>query len=502
MSAHLENWGRTRRAHRAASRDLRGLEQAAPGSRLPFGNGRSYGDTCHNDRGLLLDRRGDAGIVSFDSETGRVRVRAGTLLGDLAAAVLPHGWFPAVVPGTRFVTVGGCFANDVHGKNHHRRGTFASHVSRFELVRSDGIGVVKRGDPMFRATAGGMGLTGVVTWLDLALMRVEGGAIRQRAVPFGSLAAYLEQAAEADRRHEYSVAWLDAASPPAHGVMLNGDHVEGEAGLRDRPRFSVPFQPPATVLTRPAIRTFNALYGFAQRRRAERIVPAGTYFWPLDGVAHWNRLYGPRGLHQHQSVVPFGAEAAVRELLEAARGAGQTSFLTVLKRFGDAKAEGALSFPMPGYTLTLDFPHRGQATLELLDRLDAITLDAGGRTNAYKDSRMSAATFQRGYPRWRGGRGGARPGHHVRLLAPLRPPRGRRRAASRSRTCRGGRRMTMLPFILFTVFTNAAAQIMLKQGMLGLGPLAPDGPTTALSLVALVFKVVFSPGSSSGSRPS
>ena len=400
MSANLQNWGRTRRAARVATTSLNGLANAATGSRLPFGNGRSYGDSCHNDSGVLLDRRSASGIISFDLATGRVRVRAGTMLHDLVRHVLPAGWFPPVVPGTRYVTIGGAFANDVHGKNHYCRGTFAAHVERFELVRSDGMAVIERGDPLFAATAGGMGLTGVVTWLDMQLMPAPGPRIRQRNAPFVTLGEYFDRAGDADAQHEYSVAWLDAASPTNRGILLNGDHAEGVAEIPAQPRLGVPFQPPFSVLNKVTVGAFNTAYRLAQTRKAERIVSAASYFWPLDGVANWNRLYGPRGLHQHQSVVPFGAKAAIGDLLQAARDAGQTSFLTVLKRFGEAAPQGALSFPMPGYTLTLDFPHRGASTLALLDRLDDITLDAGGRTNAYKDSRMSARTFQRGYPRW------------------------------------------------------------------------------------------------------
>ena len=401
MSASHDSWGRTRRVERRATRSLRPLAEG--GSCLPFGNGRSYGDSCHNDRGTLLDRRGDAGILSFDTQSGVIRARAGTMLADLVALALPRGLFPPVVPGTRFVTLGGAFANDVHGKNHHRRGTFAAHVERFRLDRSDGTTIVERGDPLFTTTAGGMGLTGVIRWLDIRMMRVPGGALAQRATPFASLDGYFERSGDADAEHEYSVAWIDALATGkglGRGVLLSGDHCEGDARIAARPRLSVPFAPPLPLVARPTVRAFNPLYAAAQAKRPERVVPAGTFFWPLDGVAHWNRLYGPRGLHQHQSVVPLDAASALAALLRATQQADHVSFLTVLKRFGAAPAEGALSFPREGYTLTLDLPHRGPRTLALLDRLDAITLEAGGRANAYKDGRMLAATFQRGFPRW------------------------------------------------------------------------------------------------------
>ena len=401
MIGSYNSWGRTVRRPRRATRDI-----AFDGFVLPRGNGRSYGDTCLNDgsahaRGTLIDMRSRDRLVAFCPRTGLVRAQAGAMLGDLVRHTLPHGWFPAVVPGTRHVTLGGMLANDVHGKNHHRRGTFGAHVTRFHLVRSDGERTVAPGDPLFGATVGGMGLTGVVTWLELRLVRVAGGAVRQRAVPFGSVAEYLERIDAAEAVHEYAVAWVDSlagGTALGRGVLLAGDHVAGDAALSRPTRFVVPFTPPLPLVNRPAMRAFNALYRRAQR---DRTVSAASFFWPLDGVARWNRLYGPRGLHQHQSVVPHEAAAETLPLLlRTARQAGEASFLTVLKRFGDVPSPGTLSFPRPGHTLTLDFAHRGERTLRLLDRLDAIVLDAGGRTNAYKDARMSADTFRRGHPRW------------------------------------------------------------------------------------------------------
>ena len=402
MTGAYDSWGRTVRRERRATDAI-----AFEGSVLPRGNGRSYGDTCLNDAapeepGLLIDMRGRKRLLAFCPRTGLVRAEAGMMLGDLVRHALPHGWFPPVVPGTRHVTLGGMLANDVHGKNHHRRGTFGAHVTRFHLARSDGARIVEPGDPLFAATIGGMGLTGVVTWVGLRLMRVAGGAVRQRAVSFGSVAEYLERIEAAEAQHEYAVAWVDSlatGSALGRGVLLAGDHVRGEAGLDRAARLSVPFTPPVPLVNRAAMRAFNALYA---RTRRDGTVPASAFFWPLDSMRHWNRLYGPRGLHQHQSVVPHEAAAETLPLLlRTAQAAGEASFLTVLKRFGDAVSPGPLSFPRPGHTLTLDFAHRGPRTLRLLDRLDAITLDAGGRTNPYKDARMSAETFTRGHTRWR-----------------------------------------------------------------------------------------------------
>ena len=395
------NWGRTNLRRRGVTRDLSTLERAPAGGLLPYGNGRSYGDTCLNDAGRLIDMRDRDRLLSFDPRTGRVRAEAGMMLSDLVALVSPYGFFPPVVPGTRFVTLGGMLANDVHGKNHHRRGTFGAHVRRFALARSDGTQVIEPGHPFFAPTIGGMGLTGVVTWLEFDLTRVAGGAVRQAATPFANLAEYFERIEVAEDAHEYAVAWVDALATGdalGRGVLLSGDHVAGDVALKS-PRLSVPFTPPVPLVGRATMRPFNALY---RATRRSGTVSAVSFFWPLDAVGGWNRLYGPRGLHQHQSVIPHEAAAETLPLLlRTAQDADHASFLTVLKRFGPAVSPGTLSFPRPGHTLTLDFAHRGRATLDLLDRLDAITLDAGGRTAAYKDARMSAETFQRGYPWWR-----------------------------------------------------------------------------------------------------
>ena len=343
-----ESWGRTAPRPRRATREM-----TFEGHVLPYGNGRSYGDSCLNDgtcgdQGTLIDMRGRNRLIAFCPRTGLVRAQAGMMLGDLVRHTLPHGWFPAVVPGTRFVTLGGMLANDVHGKNHHRRGTFGARVTRFHLLRSDGEHELAPGDPLFAATIGGMGLTGIVTWLELRLMRVAGGAVAQRALPFGGIDEYLDLIGEAEARHEYAVAWVDslaAGDALGRGVLLTGDHAAGEAGLRRRPRLAVPFTPPVPLVSSPGIRAFNALYRRSQR---DRNVGAAAFFWPLDGIAHWNRLYGPRGLHQHQSVVPQEAAAETLPLLlRTAQEAGQASFLTVLKRFGAAVSPGPSPSPAP-----------------------------------------------------------------------------------------------------------------------------------------------------------
>ncbi|MBE7185222.1 MAG: FAD-binding oxidoreductase [Methylobacterium mesophilicum] len=382
--------------------------RAASGSLLAYGNGRSYGDSCQSAEGTVIDMREHGALLSFDSETGLVEADAGILLSELIAHATPRGWFPPVVPGTQFVTLGGAIANDIHGKNHHRRGTFGAHVEELALLRSDGE--TRRcsrteNAELFGATIGGMGLTGIILSARLRLIRVPAPDIAETATPFSHLDDYLDRAEDADAANEYAVAWVDQLATGrarGRGLLLTGNHAERVAGGRLPRQLAVPFQPPLTLLNRPALRAFNFAYRTGRGRSGQRTVPYRSFFFPLDAVRDWNRLYGPRGLFQHQSVIPFeAARQALPELLDATHKAGQGSFLTVLKRFGAQRSPGLLSFPLPGYTLTLDFPNRGEPTRRLLDRLDRIAVAAGGAVNPYKDARMSADTFAASFPDWR-----------------------------------------------------------------------------------------------------
>ncbi|TPM96128.1 FAD-binding oxidoreductase [Mesorhizobium sp. B2-1-3A] len=384
--------------------------QAKEASLLAYGNGRSYGDSCQNHAGAVVDMRTLNRIRAFNAETGVLEADAGVLLADIIAHAAPYGFFPAVVPGTQFVTLGGAIANDVHGKNHHRRGTFGCHVENLTLLRSDGRThrcSASDNPRLFRATIGGMGLTGLILSASIRLMRVPSLDIVEKTTPFRDLAEFFDLAEAADQANEYAVAWIDQLAGgrnSGRGLLFTGNHAEhgSHAASRAGGKLAIPFQPPFNVLSRPFLTTFNAAYRWKKGRAT---VPRQTgyhgFFFPLDGVRDWNRLYGPRGLFQHQSVVPEeAARIVVPELLTAARRAGQGSFLTVLKRFGGVRSPALLSFPRPGYTLTLDFPNKGAATLALLGELDRITTAAGGAVNPYKDARMSAATFAASFADW------------------------------------------------------------------------------------------------------
>lgn len=416
MTAGHQSFGRIFPAASAlmdAPEAIRRLEggRLRPDAMLAVGNLRSYGDSCLNSGGSIADMRSMNKIISFDPATGLLEAEAGAMLPQVIAAGAPHGLFPSVVPGTQFVTLGGAIANDVHGKNHHRRGTFGRHVVSLDLLRSDGK--VRRcstteNAALFAATIGGMGLTGIILRATIRLMPVASLDIAERVESFGSLGAYFDMAEAADADNEYAVAWIDQLAGgrgAGRGLLLTGNHADG--GSRDvgvaGGKLEVPFQPPINVLNRPFLKAFNFAYRTAKgRRRGVSRSGYQGFFFPLDGVRDWNRLYGPKGLFQHQTVVPFAAARdAIPAMFDAARKGGQGSFLTVLKRFGDMPSPGILSFPRPGYTLTLDFPNLGAATLALLETLDRIAIEAGGAVNPYKDARMDADVFASSFPRWR-----------------------------------------------------------------------------------------------------
>jgi len=379
------------------------------GGWLAWGNGRSYGDSClPSDGAALIDMSGLDRILAFDVASGVVRAEAGLTLGALIDAVAPWGWFPQVLPGTRHVTLGGAVANDIHGKNHHVAGAFGEHVAALGILRSDRGAVIcsPRDDgDLFRATIGGLGLTGLILWVEVRLMRVASPDVMQEASPIRDLGDFFTLSAQDSASHPYSVAWIDslaAGSALGRGALLRGFHADTPRPMRRGagPRIAVPFTPPVSLINRWSLRAFNAAYrGRTLSRSGPARTPFGKFFFPLDALGSWNRLYGPNGLRQHQSVIPVArAETAFAAMLEETHRARQGSFLTVLKVFGDRPAAGIMSFPMAGATLTLDFPHRGPATDALLERLDRIAIEAGGRVNPYKDARMSPDAFAASFP--------------------------------------------------------------------------------------------------------
>ena len=384
------------------------LRAAAPGFLLPYGLGRSYGDSCLNSGRELIDCRRLNRILGFDESTGMVRCEGGVSLSDIIDVFLPKGWFLPVTPGTRFVTMGGAIANDVHGKNHHCAGTFGAHVRQIGLHRSnDGLVICnfEENPDMLRATIGGLGLSGVIAWADIQLKRVAGPWIDAESIPFQSLNAFLDLSRDSNDRFEYTVAWLDCfAGRNPRGIFFRGNHA-ADQGKEFHPKRGpkLPFALPAWLLNRYSVRAFNtAYYRIHATQKGAAVAPYDTFFYPLDSIRQWNLLYGRQGFLQYQCVIPETNVEAFEELLDRIARSGMGSFLGVLKQFGSAPPVGMLSFPRPGLTIALDFAMRGERTLKLMQSLDEIVQQSGGALYPAKDARMSPALFEASFPRWRG----------------------------------------------------------------------------------------------------
>lgn len=405
------SWGRYPAVEQEAVQ-LYWRDQSLPGkpSLLPYGQGRSYGDVCLNDGGVILPTSGLQRFIRFDIDQGILRAEAGVTLAQILSLIMPKGWFLPVTPGTKFVSLGGAVANDVHGKNHHRAGSFGCHVTAFELLRSDGQRLLCTPDQnsdWFGATIGGLGLTGLITWVEIRLKRIGSDQIDQQIYRFRNLSEFLTLNDRLEPDWEYTVAWIDCLARGkrlGRGLYMAGNHAQGDGRtitVIDKPGLSMHMDAPGFVLNRFSVSAFNALY-YRKPRKAVSKIHYGGYFYPLDKIAHWNRMYGKRGFFQYQCVIPLDkAESALSRILETIAQSGQASFLSVLKKFGENKAPGLLSFPRPGITLALDMPNRGNKTLGLLDRLDEITRQNRGAVYPAKDARMSAEAFDLYFPAWK-----------------------------------------------------------------------------------------------------
>lgn len=376
------------------------------------GLGRSYGDAALNAGGQVLGVTRLDRYLGFDASTGTLTCEAGTSLADIIAQFAPRGWFPAITPGTKYVTVGGCIANDIHGKAHHAQGCFSNCVESMTVLLASGeVVTASRSEhpDLFWASFGGMGLLGIVLTATLRLRKIETTYFRQKAIAVRGLDHALEVLAESDAEYPYSVATIDVLARGARlgqGVVTVGDHARRDElpprlsseplRVAGPPRLTVPFTLPELTLNPLSIRVVNAVIQYIQAS-AGALSHYESFVYPLDGIAHWNRGYGRRGFTQYQFVIPFEAGAErMREILNAIFSAGELPFLNVLKRFG-AESGGLLSFPRAGYTFAIDFPIR-QNTVALLRRLDAMVLDAGGRIYLGKDSFVEASTFRAMYP--------------------------------------------------------------------------------------------------------
>jgi FAD/FMN-containing dehydrogenase len=337
-----------------------------------------------------------------------LRVEAGVSLAEILRIFIPRGWFLPVSPGTKFVTIGGAVANDIHGKNHHRAGTFGRHVTQLGLVRSSGESLIcspSTNPELFRATIGGLGLTGLIVWVEIRLIKITSPFLNTQSIKFANLDEFMAISHETDSLFDYSVAWVDCladGSSMGRGIFMAGNFSPPSSARPPRSfSLSVPCSAPNWVLNSFVMRAFNILYYNHQR---SKVVDALQYyepfFYPLDAILHWNRIYGTRGFFQYQLVVPFqDGSAALKEIFARISRSGRASFLAVLKTFGEVESPGLLSFPRRGVTLALDFPNQGAPTYALMDELDRIVLQAGGALYPAKDARMSLEMFERSFPR-------------------------------------------------------------------------------------------------------
>jgi FAD/FMN-containing dehydrogenase len=411
----LSGWGRypvqsceLERPERYA--DLR----PAAANLIARGQGRSYGDAALNQNGRVLLTERVNRLLEFDAVQGILRAEAGATLAEILEVIVPKGWFLPVTPGTKFVSLGGCVAADVHGKNHHHDGSFGDHVLSIELILADGSRVTctpSEKPELFWATVGGMGLTGIIGEVTFKLVSIQSGYMIVQHHAAGNLEQlfhHLENPAIDDR---YTVAWIDSLATGeslGRGIAMCGHHAANEElrpGFRNprKPKRSraIPFDFPAWMLNPLSISAFNALYYKREGGKREPFLSVyDPYFYPLDAIENWNRMYGKRGFVQYQCVIPDAtAFEGIRNLLEELSSSRRPSFLAVLKRLG-AQGKGLLSFPMAGYTLALDLPVRDEGLFALLNKLDQIVLQHGGRVYLAKDARLSAESFRAMYPRY------------------------------------------------------------------------------------------------------
>ena len=399
----LQSWGRLTDYSvdaRAIDSRFTATKQLNERPALSHGAGRSYGDVAISQSVWLttnLDR-----FIAFDHKSGHLTVESGVLLGEIQRLFAPRGWMLPVTPGTQFVTVGGAIANDVHGKNHHSAGTFGEHVLSLTLARTDGTErncSETENKQLFEATIGGLGLTGLITEATIKLKKVDGPWIDSETIPFRNLDEFFELSKDSET-FEYSVAWFDCTSKSGHGVFTRGNHSSSTKPLKPNRPKNFPFTPPVSLINRVTLGLLNNAYLLlGVLTKGKKTIPFEPFFYPLDGIRHWNRAYGPKGFFQPQCVLPeTAAKVALSELLKLIRKAKAGSLLAVLKTTGERDLPGLLSFGMKGVTLALDFPNHGEKTLTLLEELEEIVVKHGGRMNPSKDATMSPATFEAGYP--------------------------------------------------------------------------------------------------------
>lgn len=407
---NYQSWGRYPYAKQQGyklDRNLENFSKAQESGVLPYGNGRSYGDSCLNSPNLVMHTARLDRFINFDVNNGVIRCESGVKFKDIIDVVLPQGWFLPVTPGTKYVTVGGAIANDVHGKNHHVDGNFGHFVKRFELLRSNGEKLLcsaTENQGLFYATIGGLGLTGLIVWADIQLKPVSSGYLDVETICYSGLDEFKQLSDESKSTHLYTVAWVDCMAKGkelGRGIFLRANH---SSTLQPSPPKSaqkaVPIDFPSFALNSFTIKLFNQVY-YANGKRKHKQCSTDwydPYFYPLDGIGNWNRIYGRKGFLQYQFVVPSEDYTVIKSILEHISDSGAGSFLAVLKEFGDIESLGMLSFPRKGVCLALDFPYQGDKTIDLLRKLDIMVCESGGAVYPAKDACMTPESFRSFYP--------------------------------------------------------------------------------------------------------
>ncbi|PJD93461.1 MAG: FAD-binding oxidoreductase [Legionella sp.] len=380
------------------------IEKQLDAGGLPYGQGRSYGDACLNPGGILWDTRSLDRLIHFDPNSGRLICHPGVLLQDIQRLFIPRGYSLPVTPGTQLITVGGAVANDVHGKNHYHAGSFAHHVQSLTLARTNGQTIYcspQQEKEWFYATVGGLGLTGVITEVELQLKQAIGPWLQVETCPFDDLDALFALMQASLPHWEHTVAWLDgSASHLVRGFLSRANPVKSNRLWNPSAKaYAVP-KLPFSVVNKKTSTWLNALYFQRNKKPKSKVVDAESFLYPLDAISQWNRLYGPKGFFQYQCVVPMGqAQETLNSLLQTMSDWGEHPSLSVIKAFGPHQSLGCLSFPKPGMTFAFDFPNK-KSIPALFSMLDKHLAAAGGHLYLAKDACMAKDFFKTSYPHW------------------------------------------------------------------------------------------------------
>lgn len=369
---------------------------------LAHGLGRSYGDVCLNENGKIILTRNLNQILKLDTEKGFIKIEGGVSIKEILEKIAPSGWFLPVVPGTKYVTAGGAIANDIHGKNHHKFGSFGNYVESLQLLRSNGDIIncsLNENTDYFRATIGGMGLTGIIISAEIRLQRIQSQYIESQTVRYNSLSEYWDINQEFEKKFDYTVSWIDCQTNDKaglRGIFHSGNHAKKQLRNENKKEISIPlpFTPPISVINNFSKKIINQTYFAFNKKENEKYQHYKSFFFPLDLIKNWGKAYGPKGFFQYQFVIPLdnGVEG-IKKILKEINIYGQIPALGVLKTFGNIESLGLMSFPRKGITMALDFENKGRNTLNFFNRLDNIVLEHGGALYPGKDSRMSRKMF-------------------------------------------------------------------------------------------------------------